>query len=289
MQAIRRVEAVSGIKHRPASSYEDTLTLGAGDARTAALWRVHRQRLAALLQKLRVGHPSPRTDRYDPFALRALLLLGVFVLADRGRRQRLRPAALGVPLRRARQGRGSAHRCLGDAAGLHRQAAHHAGRRRHQPGRGRRRSRPQPSRSPTAASWSCAATGAAHRRLVAGGAGQRWRASERIEAPAAGQCRGRVRAQARGAQVGHGDRSTPAAFSCCSWPFQVIPDHPPKIALTKDPERSPRGGAQAVLQGRGRLRRRLRRDPHPPRRGRRRTRPRPPGRGPAPRRARAPP
>src|SRR5262249_31889633 len=79
-EAIRRVEASSGIKHRPASSYEDTLTLGAGDPRTAALWRVHRQRLAGLLQKLRVGHPSPRTDRYDPFALRALLLLGVFVL-----------------------------------------------------------------------------------------------------------------------------------------------------------------------------------------------------------------
>src|SRR4029079_14724302 len=61
-QAIRRVEAVSGIKHRPASSYEDTLTLGASDARTAALWRVHRQRLAAVLQKMWVGHPSPRAD-----------------------------------------------------------------------------------------------------------------------------------------------------------------------------------------------------------------------------------
>ena len=79
-QAIRRVEAISGIRHRPASSYEDTLTLGTGDARTEALWRVHRARLAAMLQKLRVGHPSPRTDRYDPFALRGLLLLGVFVL-----------------------------------------------------------------------------------------------------------------------------------------------------------------------------------------------------------------
>src|SRR6185312_4437217 len=79
-QTIRRVEAISGVKHRPASSYEDTLTLGAGDARTEALWRAHRQRLAAMLQKLRVGPPSPRTDRRDPFALRALLLLGVFVL-----------------------------------------------------------------------------------------------------------------------------------------------------------------------------------------------------------------
>jgi Domain of unknown function (DUF4175) len=79
-EAIHRVEAVSGIKHRPASSYEDSLTLGAEDPRTAALWRVHRQRLATLLQKLRVGRPEPRTDRYDPFALRALLLLGVLAL-----------------------------------------------------------------------------------------------------------------------------------------------------------------------------------------------------------------
>ena len=79
-EAIRRVEGVSGIKHRPASSYEDTLTLGAEDARTAALWRVHRTRLAEMLKKLRVGRPEPRTDRMDPYALRALLLLSVFVL-----------------------------------------------------------------------------------------------------------------------------------------------------------------------------------------------------------------
>jgi uncharacterized protein (TIGR02302 family) len=78
--AIRRAESISGVRHRPASSYEDTLTLGATDARTAALWRMHRQRLAQVLGRLRVGVPAPRTDRHDPFALRALLLLGVFVL-----------------------------------------------------------------------------------------------------------------------------------------------------------------------------------------------------------------
>ena len=74
------METVSGVRHRPASSYEDTLTLGADDARTSALWRAHRQRLATLLGRLRVGRPAPRTDRYDPFALRAVLLLGVFAL-----------------------------------------------------------------------------------------------------------------------------------------------------------------------------------------------------------------
>src|SRR5215475_1283576 len=68
-EAIRRVEGVSGVKHRPASSYEDTLTLNAEDSRTAAL-----------LATLRGGRPAARTDRSDPFAVRALLLLAVLLL-----------------------------------------------------------------------------------------------------------------------------------------------------------------------------------------------------------------
>src|SRR5262245_17637011 len=79
-QAIRRVESVSGVRHRPASSYEDTLTHGTEDQRTAALWKVHRQRLSESLARLRVGTPTPRTDRHDPFALPAVLLLGVLLL-----------------------------------------------------------------------------------------------------------------------------------------------------------------------------------------------------------------
>ena len=86
------MEGVSGIKHRPASSYEDTLTLSAEDARTAMLWRVHRQRLAQLLGKLRVGRPAPRTDRYDPFAVRALLVLGVLRALGCRRRQHCKTA-----------------------------------------------------------------------------------------------------------------------------------------------------------------------------------------------------
>ena len=75
--AIRRIEAVSGIPHRPATSYEDTLTASASDPATQAIWSAHRQRMADLIQKLRPGRPEPRTYRFDPFAFRALTVLGV--------------------------------------------------------------------------------------------------------------------------------------------------------------------------------------------------------------------
>lgn len=73
--AIRRIERVSDVPHRPASSYEDTLASQSNDPETRALWAAHRNRLAVLFNKLKVGPPRPRTDRYDPFALRALLLI----------------------------------------------------------------------------------------------------------------------------------------------------------------------------------------------------------------------
>jgi uncharacterized protein (TIGR02302 family) len=79
--AIRRIEHVSGVPHRPASSYEDTLSSDTSDPATRSLWVAHKGRMAALLERLRVGPPRPRTDRFDPFALRALLVLGVIALA----------------------------------------------------------------------------------------------------------------------------------------------------------------------------------------------------------------
>ena len=79
-EAVRRIERVSGVPHRPASSYEDTITANADDPRTAVIWQAHRARLAAALSRLRVGPPHPRADRQDPVALRGLLVLGVVAL-----------------------------------------------------------------------------------------------------------------------------------------------------------------------------------------------------------------
>ena len=102
-EALRRLERDAGIKHRPASSYEDRL--GATPPReTQQLWATHRQRLARLIDKLTPAWPKPRTDRNDPYALRAALVLGLAaaILATGGNgldrlRQAFSPAATGTP------------------------------------------------------------------------------------------------------------------------------------------------------------------------------------------------
>jgi uncharacterized protein (TIGR02302 family) len=84
-EALRRLERTAQIKHRPASSYEDRLGT-APQGETALLWAAHRARLARLVAKLKPAWPEPRTDRKDPYAIRAglLILLAVAVLAAGG-------------------------------------------------------------------------------------------------------------------------------------------------------------------------------------------------------------
>lgn len=79
-EAVRRIERDSGVPHRPASSYEDTFSSEASGPETQALWQAHKSRLAKMLASLRVGGPHPDMPRHDPWALRALLMLGVVIL-----------------------------------------------------------------------------------------------------------------------------------------------------------------------------------------------------------------
>ncbi|KAB2850315.1 MAG: TIGR02302 family protein, partial [Hyphomicrobiaceae bacterium] len=79
-EAVRHIEIASELPHRPASSYEDQLAPVARDMAARRLWEAHRNRLKTMFKRMRVGNPSPRVDRRDPFALRALLALGVLLL-----------------------------------------------------------------------------------------------------------------------------------------------------------------------------------------------------------------
>ncbi len=83
-EAVRRLEKASGVPHRPASAYDDTLTSTGNitsDRQARTVWQAHRDRLAAMFARLRPGTPRPRIDRRDPFALRAALLLATVLAA----------------------------------------------------------------------------------------------------------------------------------------------------------------------------------------------------------------
>ncbi len=238
-QAIRRVERVSGVLHRPASSYEDTLTLGADDGRTTAIWSAHRRRLAEMLGKLRVGSPAPRTDRHDPFALRALLLLGVFTLlivVGDSAADRLWSAFRLSPLAKGAEARLDAWITPP----------------------------PYTAKPPIMlADGGITAPQAREKKVVdaftvpdkstlivrAGGAGMQGLTlvvpsengtSQRLDAPAPETSNDVLELKL---EIRHSGTVSvhSSGIQIASWAFTVIPDHVPTIAMTKEPERSARG------------------------------------------------
>ncbi|MBN9050458.1 MAG: TIGR02302 family protein [Rhizobiales bacterium] len=93
--ALRRLDRVSGIAHRPATAVTDTLAGAPTDPVALALWEAHRQRMAEAARALKAGWPSPRLALRDPMALRVLVLLLVavtFFAASGERTQRIATA-----------------------------------------------------------------------------------------------------------------------------------------------------------------------------------------------------
>ena len=70
----RRLEAASGLRHRPLTVLEDTPASGASDG----LWRTHVARATAQLGRLRVGVPRPGLAAIDRRALRGLVVVALF-------------------------------------------------------------------------------------------------------------------------------------------------------------------------------------------------------------------
>ena len=68
-----RIEAVSRLRHQPLQAQDARAT--SDDPFAKALWREHQRRMATELKNLSGGVPNTRTERLDPFGLRALLAL----------------------------------------------------------------------------------------------------------------------------------------------------------------------------------------------------------------------
>jgi uncharacterized protein (TIGR02302 family) len=82
--ALTRIERSSDQIHRPMTAVEDSLASGGDDPATAALWRLHKRRMAEALKVMRAGAPDPRAYRLDPYAVRvvAIMLLVIGLAAS---------------------------------------------------------------------------------------------------------------------------------------------------------------------------------------------------------------
>ncbi|MGB0554496.1 MAG: TIGR02302 family protein [Alphaproteobacteria bacterium] len=77
--ALRRLQEINGLTHRPLESLTDELAEELGNTESRALWRLHRARMHAQTSSLRVSIPHPRLIAIDRLALR--VGLGVLLVA----------------------------------------------------------------------------------------------------------------------------------------------------------------------------------------------------------------
>jgi uncharacterized protein (TIGR02302 family) len=77
--AVRRIETASGLEHRPLEALQDKLPDGMTDPTSRALWQAHQRQMAERIRSLKVGAPSPGLPARDPWALRAVVVLLVFI------------------------------------------------------------------------------------------------------------------------------------------------------------------------------------------------------------------
>ena len=76
-EALARLERDNRLKHRPATSWLDTLALGADNPDSRALWIAHKDRLKRELEALQSHLPRSPLPARDPMALRNGLALGL--------------------------------------------------------------------------------------------------------------------------------------------------------------------------------------------------------------------
>jgi uncharacterized protein (TIGR02302 family) len=92
---LRRLDRESLLPHRPATAIADTMAPEAGDQYAVALWRAHLERALLKARALKAGRPLPKLALRDPMALRGLVLILViagFVTAGSDRTRRIAAA-----------------------------------------------------------------------------------------------------------------------------------------------------------------------------------------------------
>jgi len=78
-EVVHHIERANRLEHRPLTALEDDIASGGEDGMGAALWALHKKRMAETLRGLTAGAPEAQLARRDPFALR--LGAGILLVA----------------------------------------------------------------------------------------------------------------------------------------------------------------------------------------------------------------
>jgi uncharacterized protein (TIGR02302 family) len=92
---LRRLDRVSGLTHRPATAIADELAVTNKDPYSLALWNAHVERSLQAARAFKSGLPEPRLAGRDPYAFRALVLIAcvaTFIAAGGERWKRIAAA-----------------------------------------------------------------------------------------------------------------------------------------------------------------------------------------------------
>jgi uncharacterized protein (TIGR02302 family) len=226
--ALTRLDRGSGIRHRPATTLTDTLTTQ--DPVALALWRAQRERTLASIKRIRAGLPSPRLAIHDPWAFRALivvLMVATYIAAGDERRIRVAAAFDWNGVFAADNVRVDAWVTPPLYTGKPPIILSAANKEAALPASG-------PLAVPAGSTLIVRSSGGALDVIVGGGVTE---AAPAEQAP-------KGTSEKHFTITGDGTAHVRAPSGQPQWRFTALADHPPIIALAKDPERQARGSLQ---------------------------------------------
>lgn len=227
---LRRLDRGSGFPHRPATAVADDLAVTPSDPQTLALWNAHIARALSAARTLKAGAPSPRVAWRDPYALRALVLIAcvaTFFAAGGERWKRITTAfdwqGVVLPANFRVDAWVMPPAYTGKPPlvlpGIH-------------PGEAAASLAGGPVAVPANSTLVVRSTGKANIDVVSSGGVTP--ATDEVRPPAGTE-------EHRFKIAGTGTATLRGAGDDLVWPFNAIPDKPPSIELTKDPELQNRG------------------------------------------------
>ena len=227
-EALGRLDRGTGIRHRPATALTDTLATQ--DPVALALWQAQRERTLASIRRIRAGLPSPRLSLHDPWALRALIvvmMVAAYIAAGDERRMRVAAAFDWNGVLSAANIRVDAWVTPPLYTGRPPIILSAANKEAAIPAAGR-------LSVPTGSKLIVRSSGGALDVVAGGGV------SEAVPSEPAPK----GTSEKHFTITGDGTVHVRAPSGQPQWRFSATPDHPPTIALAKDPERQARGSLQ---------------------------------------------